>query len=166
MAMSENSVKILNYLKDNAGKNLTSADVAEALDLGKATVNGAFTAMQKKGLGVRVDAEIPGAVDVSFLTVTDEGRAADISEMGETVNKIITHLSNTTDHVTLDDLAAAIGVEKRSVNGSFNTAKVLGSQRSGNIPSKSPPFLYLFSSFSNFLMAYLRPSSDSKVKSL
>ena len=120
MAMSENSVKILNYLKDNAGKNLTSADVAEALDLGKATVNGAFTAMQKKGLGVRVDAEIPGAVDVSFLTVTDEGRAADISEMGETVNKIITHLSNTTDHVTLDDLAAAIGIEKRSVNGSFN----------------------------------------------
>ena len=37
MAMSENSVKILNYLKENAGKNLTSADVAEALDLGKAT---------------------------------------------------------------------------------------------------------------------------------
>ena len=120
MAMSENSVKILNYLKENAGKNLTSADVAEALDLGKATVNGAFTAMQKKGLGVRVDAEIPGAVEVSFLTVTDEGRAADISEMGETVNKIINYLANTTDHTTLDDLAAAIGVEKRSVNGSFN----------------------------------------------
>lgn len=120
MAMSENSVKILNYLKENHGKNMTSADVAEALDLAKATVNGAFTAMQKKGLGSRVDAEIPGAVDVSFLTVTDEGRAADISEMGETVNKIITYLSNTTDHVTLDDLATAIGVEKRSVNGSFN----------------------------------------------
>ena len=120
MAMSENSVKILNYLKENAGKNLTSADVAEALDLGKATVNGAFTAMQKKGLGVRVDAEVDGAVEVSFLTVTEEGKAADISEMGETVNKIITYLSATKDHTTLDDLAAAIGVEKRSVNGSFN----------------------------------------------
>ncbi len=120
MAMSENSVKILNYLKDNAGKNLTSADVAEALDLGKATVNGAFTAMQKKGLGVRVDAEVPGAVEVSFLTITDEGRAADISEMGETVNKIINYLADTTDNTTLDDLATAIGVEKRSVNGSFN----------------------------------------------
>ena len=59
MAMSENSVKILNYLKENHGKNMTSADVAEALDLAKATVNGAFTAMQKKGLGARVDAEIP-----------------------------------------------------------------------------------------------------------
>ena len=120
MAMSENSVKILNYLKENNGKNMTSADVAEALDLGKATVNGAFTAMQKKGLGVRIDAEVPGAVEVSFLSVTDEGRAVDTAEMGETVQKIIAHLSNTTDKVTLDDLADAIGVEKRSVNGSFN----------------------------------------------
>ena len=121
MAMSENSVKILNYLKNNAGKNLTSADVAEALDLGKATVNGAFTAMQKKGLGVRVDAEIPGAVEVSFLTISDAGRDADICEMGETVHKIMNYLSTTTDNVTLDDLAEAVGVEKRSVNGSFNS---------------------------------------------
>jgi predicted transcriptional regulator len=95
--------------------------VAEALDLGKATVNGAFTAMQKKGLGVRVEAEIPGAVEVTFLSVTEEGRAADLSEMGETIQKIVEFLSNTKDHVTLDDLAAAIGVEKRSVNGSFNS---------------------------------------------
>ena len=120
MAISENSIKIINYLKENHGKNMTGADVAEALDLPKATVNGAFTALQKKGLGNRVEAEIPGAVEVSFLSVTDEGRAADISEMGETVNKIINYLSNAADHVTLDDLAAAIGVEKRSVNGSFN----------------------------------------------
>ena len=120
MAMSENSKTILAYLKANHGKNMTSADIAEALDLPKATVNGAFTAMQKKGLGVRVDAEIPGAVDVTFLSVTDEGRAADTAEMGETVQKIINYLSNATDHVTLDDLAEAIAVEKRSVNGSFN----------------------------------------------
>lgn len=121
MAMSENSVKILSYLKENAGKDLTSADVAEALDLGKATVNGAFTAMQKKGLGVRVDAEVKGAVEVAFLTITDEGKAADVSEMGETIQKIVKFLGETKDHVTLDDLAAAIGVEKRSVNGSFNS---------------------------------------------
>ena len=121
MAMSENSVKILSYLKENAGKDLTSADVAEALDLGKATVNGAFTAMQKKGLGVRVDAEVKGAVEVAFLTITDEGKTADVSEMGETIQKIVKFLSETKDHVTLDDLAAAIGVEKRSVNGSFNS---------------------------------------------
>lgn len=120
MAMSENSIKVLNYLKENHGKNMTSADVAEALDLPKATINGVFTGLQKKGYGVRVDAEVPGHVEVSFLTVTDEGRAADISEMGETVNKIITYLSAAKDHTTLDDLAAGIGLEKRSVNGSFN----------------------------------------------
>lgn len=120
MAMSENSVKILNYLKENHGKNMTSADVAEALDLGKSTVNGAFTAMQKKGYGVRVDAEIPGAVEVSFLSITDEGRACDTSEMGETVQKIMNYLASTADHVTLDDLSAAIDVKKSSVNGSFN----------------------------------------------
>lgn len=120
MAMSENSVKILNYLKENHGKNMTSADVAEALDLGKSTVNGAFTAMQKKGYGVRVDAEIPGAVEVSFLSITDEGRACDTTEMGETVQKIMNYLASTTDHVTLDDLSAAIDVKKSSVNGSFN----------------------------------------------
>ena len=120
MAMSENSVRILNYLKENHGKNMTSADVADALDLGKSTVNGAFTAMQKKGYGVRVDAEIPGAVEVSFLSVTNEGRACDTAEMGETVQKIMNYLTSTTDHVTLDDLAAAIDVKKSSVNGSFN----------------------------------------------
>ena len=120
MAISENTLKIMNYLKANHGKNLTSADVADALDLPKASVNGAFTSIQKKGLGARIDAEVPGVVDITFLSVTDAGRAADLSEMGETVQKIVGFLSNAADHVTLDDLADGIGVEKRSVNGSFN----------------------------------------------
>ena len=120
MAISENSINIINYLKENHGKNVTSADVAEALGVAKASVNGAFTSLQKKGLGVRVDATVAGTKDVKFLTVTDEGRAADISEMGDTVNMIINYLSKATDHVTLDDLAEGIGLEKRSVNGSFN----------------------------------------------
>lgn len=120
MAMSENSIKVLNFLKENHGKKMTSADVAEAMDMPKATINGVFTALQKKGLGVRVDAEVAGEVPVTFLSVTAEGRAADTAEMGETVQKIITYLSNANDHVTLDDLSAGIGLEKRSVNGSFN----------------------------------------------
>lgn len=120
MALSENSIKVVNFLKENHGKKMTSADVAAALDLPKATINGVFTALQKKGYGVRVDAEVPGTADVNFLSITDEGRAADISEMGETVAKIMEYLTNANDHVTLDDLAAGIGLEKRSVNGSFN----------------------------------------------
>lgn len=121
MAMSENSIKVLNYLKENHGKNMTSADVADALEMAKATVNGVFTALQKKGLGARVEAEVPGTAEVSFLSVTDGGRACDTVGMGETVQKIMTYLvDNADNHVTLDDLATAIGIEKRSVNGSFN----------------------------------------------
>lgn len=121
MAVSENTMKIVSYLKENAGKNLTAADIAADLDLSKATVNGAFTSLQKKGLGVRIDAEVPGVEEVAFLSLTDAGKGADYTEMGETVNKIVACLSSTKDHITLDDLAAAIGVEKRSVNGTFNS---------------------------------------------
>ena len=121
MAMSENSVKVLNYLKANHGAKMTSADVAAALDLPKATVNGVFTALQKKGFGVREEAQVPGAVEVSFLSITDEGRACDISEMGETVKAIMDYLTSVAgSNVTLDDMTEALGMEKRSVNGSFN----------------------------------------------
>lgn len=120
MAMSENSVKILSYLKENTDKNLTHDTVAEALGLEKATVVGAFTAMQKKGLGVRVDGEIAGTADVTFLTITDDGRNADTAEMSENAQKIVAFLKDATDHITLDDLAAGIAVEKKSVNGAFN----------------------------------------------
>lgn len=120
MAISENTMNIINYLKEHNNENLTAADIADALGVGKATVNGAFTSIQKKGLGVRVDATVDGTDTVKFLTMTDEGKAADYSEMGETVNAIVDFLNKATDHVTLDDLAAGIGVEKRSVNGSFN----------------------------------------------
>ena len=84
MAMSENSVKILNYLKDNAGKNLTSADVAEALGLEKRSVDGIFTsAIQRKGLGVRTPAEIEledgTHKAVKFLKLTAAGRNLDVN---------------------------------------------------------------------------------------
>lgn len=121
MAFTENTLKVLNYLKENHGKNMTSADVAEALGMTKATVNGVFTGLQKKGLGVRVEAEVPGTAEVSFLSITEAGKAADTAEMGETVKKIFAYLTaNASVHTTLDDLAEGTGIEKRSVNGSFN----------------------------------------------
>ena len=59
MAMKENSKKVLNYLKEINGENVTAADVAEALGLEKRSVDGIFTsAIQRKGLGVRTPAEI------------------------------------------------------------------------------------------------------------
>ena len=59
MAMKENSKNVLNYLKSINGANVTSGDVADALGLEKRQVDGIFTsAIQRKGLGIRVPAEV------------------------------------------------------------------------------------------------------------
>ena len=91
--ISENSIKVLNFLKDNHGKKMTSAEVAEALDLTTAQVNGTFTALSNKELGYREEATVKGAVDISFLAITDEGKTADVSEISENGQKIAEFLS-------------------------------------------------------------------------
>ena len=78
MAMKENSKKVLNYLKEVNGQDVTSADVADALGLEKRSVDGIFTsAIQRKGLGVRVPAEIEledgTHKQVKFLSLTPAG---------------------------------------------------------------------------------------------
>ena len=82
MAMKENSKKVLNYLKEINGEKVTAADVAEALGMEKRSVDGIFTsAIQRKGLGVRVPAEVEMEDGThkagKFLTLTDEGLAFD-----------------------------------------------------------------------------------------
>lgn len=87
--MSENSKKVLDYLKDiHGGDPVTAADVAEALGLGTKVVNGIFTsAIQRKGLGVRVPAEIEledGTHKViKFLELTESGLAFTPAEDAE-----------------------------------------------------------------------------------
>lgn len=80
-AMKENTRKIFDYIKANDGQDMTAADVAEALDLDVRSVNGSFTSFQKKGLGVREEAEIQlddgTHKKVKFLRLTDDGRAFD-----------------------------------------------------------------------------------------
>ena len=82
MAMKENSKRVLNYLKEVAGENVTAADVAAALGLEKRSVDGIFTsAIQRKGLGVRTPAEIElddgSHKPVKFLSLTPAGMAFD-----------------------------------------------------------------------------------------
>ncbi len=81
--MKENSVKVLNYLKEINGSNVTSGDVADALGLEKRQVDGIFTsALQRKGYGVRVPSEIElddgTHKQVKFLKLTDAGLALDL----------------------------------------------------------------------------------------
>ena len=80
-AMKEKTRKIFDYLKDHDGEDMTAADVAEALGLEVRSVNGSFTSFQKKGWGVREEAEVEledkTHKKVKFLRLTDEGRAVD-----------------------------------------------------------------------------------------
>ena len=123
MKMSENTIAVLNYLKSvNGVKDVTSADVAKELGLEKRTVDGVFTGLQKKNLGVRVEAEGQGTAEINYLSITEAGRACDTSEMSDTIKAIIAYLiENDGKNITLDMLADGIGVAKRSVNGSFNS---------------------------------------------
>lgn len=80
--MKENSRKVFDYLKKVNGEDVTAADVAAALNLEKKTVDGCFTsAIQRKGLGVRVPAEVEledgTHASVKFLRLTDEGLSYD-----------------------------------------------------------------------------------------
>lgn len=58
--VSEKSLVVLNYLKENADANLTSGDIAEALGLEKKTVDGIVTAglIRNKNLVERIPAEM------------------------------------------------------------------------------------------------------------
>ena len=82
--MKENTKKVIKYLQGLAeADNVTAADVATALNLEKKSVDGIFTsAIQRKGLGVRQEAEIElddgTHQKVKFLKLTDDGRAIDV----------------------------------------------------------------------------------------
>ena len=80
--MKENSRKVFEYLKGINGEDVTAADVAAALGLEKRSVDGIFTsAIQRKGLGVRTEAEIENEdgthTKVKFLSLTPAGKAID-----------------------------------------------------------------------------------------
>lgn len=84
MAMSTNTINVLNFLKAHNGENFTAQDVADALGIDVKVVNGAFTSgIWKKGYGNRIEAEVEYTGEdgnvlhktVKFLTLTPEGMA-------------------------------------------------------------------------------------------
>lgn len=89
MAMKENTKTVITYLQGLAEDvNVTAADVAAALDMEKRSVDGIFTsAVQRKGFGVRVPAEIEledgTHKPVKFLKLTEAGRALDVNAEDE-----------------------------------------------------------------------------------
>lgn len=81
MAITENSRKILDYVKANASEDFTAKDIAADLGLTAPQVNGSITAFQKKGYMVREEAEVELAdgshEKVKLIRITDAGMAFD-----------------------------------------------------------------------------------------
>ena len=76
--ISENSKAVIDYLRTVKDKDVTSADVAEALGLPKKTVDGCFTmSICRKGLGERVPVEVTNAdgthAKVNLLKLNEQG---------------------------------------------------------------------------------------------
>lgn len=81
-AVSEKSLVVLNYLKENAGNQMTSSDIAEALGMEKKSVDGIVTSgLQRKGLAERIPAEIEledgTHKAIKFIQATPAGLAYD-----------------------------------------------------------------------------------------
>lgn len=80
--VSEKSLIVLNYLKEHNGENMTAADIAEALDMPKKSIDGIVTSgLQRKGYAERIPAEIEledgSHKPVKFIRATDTGLAYD-----------------------------------------------------------------------------------------
>lgn len=75
--MTDNNRAVLSYLQAHNGQNLTAADVADAIGLTKAQVNGVFTrCIQLKKLGSRVETED----GTKYLVLNDAGMAAPLED--------------------------------------------------------------------------------------
>ena len=82
VAVSEKSLVVLNYLKENQGVQMTAADIADALGMEKKSVDGIVTSgLQRKGYAERIPAEIEledgTHKAVKFIQATAAGVAYD-----------------------------------------------------------------------------------------
>lgn len=83
-AISENGLKVLNYLKENEGADLTAQDIADALDFEKkSSVDGIVTAglIRNRGLAERVSGGAvqtdKGIKEIKYIKITEAGKAYD-----------------------------------------------------------------------------------------
>lgn len=90
MAISQNTVNVINYLKGINDADVTANDIAEALELSPRQVNGILTGgLQKKGLCTREEVEVVLADGnhkvVKFIKLTVAGKAFDPTATVEAV---------------------------------------------------------------------------------
>lgn len=83
MKITENGQKIMNYLRDTKNANAVAADIADAVGLAKAQVNGSVNALVKKDLAYREEVEVvegDSTVAVKFIKLTDTGMTVSYDE--------------------------------------------------------------------------------------
>lgn len=76
-ALKENAVRIMTYLQEHDGEDVTAADIAQALGLEQKSVNGTITALDRHRKFVeREEVAITGG-KVKYIRLTDAGREFD-----------------------------------------------------------------------------------------
>ena len=79
--MTEGSRKVFEFLKDNYGTKLTTADIATSLGVTGPVVTGSVNGLTKKKYAVRTKETFPGdngkEVTVTFISLTEAGLSYD-----------------------------------------------------------------------------------------
>ena len=81
--LSDKSLTVLNYLKENDDKNLTAADIAEALGFEKKTIDGVVTSglIRNRNYAERIPAEMEledgTHKTIKLIKITEAGKAYD-----------------------------------------------------------------------------------------
>ena len=74
--LSDNAQRVLTFLQEHNGEDMTHKDIAEALDISPRSVTGTVTGLQKKGFAERVETDDP---KVKYIRATDAGLDLDVT---------------------------------------------------------------------------------------
>lgn len=74
--LSDNAQRVLTFLQEHNGEDMTHKDIAEALDISPRSVTGTVTGLQKKGFAERVETDDP---KVKYIRATDAGLGLDVT---------------------------------------------------------------------------------------
>lgn len=73
---SDSAQAVLTFLQANPVVDITSKELADAVDVAQKSITGVLTGLQKKGLVVREDA-VRGDEKVKYIRLTDSGKTVD-----------------------------------------------------------------------------------------
>lgn len=74
--LSDNAQRVLTFLQEHDGEDMTHKDIAEALDISPRSVTGTVTGLQKKGFAERVETDDP---KVKYIRATSAGLDLDVT---------------------------------------------------------------------------------------